>query len=52
MYFMTSVFRYFIYFEGDQSIGAVDWSGVKLIYQEHIDGNWYLSGIIHCERIM
>jgi hypothetical protein len=38
------------YYEGNYEWARVDWQGLKLIYQEHSDGNWYLTGIIHCER--
>ena len=37
-------------YEGDKSANWLDWSGIKLIYQDHEDGHWYLTGIIHCER--
>ena len=37
-------------YEGTAEWSQVDWSGLKLIYQEHSDGNWYLTGIIHCQR--
>ena len=39
-------------YEGSDEWVQMDWSGLKLIYQEHLDGNWYLTGIIHCEREM
>ncbi|MGL5434735.1 MAG: hypothetical protein ACRDBO_04940 [Lachnospiraceae bacterium] len=39
-------------YEGNEASTWLDWSGLKLIYQVHEDGNWYLTGIIHCERIM
>jgi len=39
-------------YEGSEMSTWLDWSGIKLIYQEYEDGNWYLVGIIHCERVM
>jgi hypothetical protein len=38
------------YYEGSAEWVRMDWGGLKLIYQEHSDGNWFLVGIIHCER--
>ena len=38
------------YYEGNDEWARVDWRALKLIYQEHSDGDWYLTGIIHSER--
>jgi hypothetical protein len=39
-------------YEGEEASDYLDWSGIKLIYQEYVDGNWYLAGLIHCSRVM
>ncbi|MCL2048887.1 MAG: hypothetical protein FWG87_09185 [Defluviitaleaceae bacterium] len=38
-------------YEGDENSYWLDWSGLKLIYQEYAE-SWYLAGIIYCERVM
>jgi len=37
-------------YRGDEDIQHMDWGGLILIYQEHSDGNWYLSGITIRDR--
>ena len=39
-------------YEGNDEWQRMDWSGLKLIYQQYLDGNWYLAGIIYCQRRM
>jgi len=37
-------------YEGNDEWQQMDWSGLKLIYQEYLDGNWYLTGIMRSQR--
>jgi hypothetical protein len=40
----------FYMYGGIEELANLGWSGLKLIYQEHSDQSWYLSGIIYCRK--
>jgi hypothetical protein len=51
-FYKNCISVYHVY-EGDESIGFLDWCGLKIIYQQDENtGLWYATGLIYVERIM